>query len=39
MIHNGRLILPYALSDTSSTIGIVDLNELLDALTKKNAPA
>jgi predicted GH43/DUF377 family glycosyl hydrolase len=34
MIHNGRLILPYALSDTCSTIGIVDLRELLDALTK-----
>jgi predicted GH43/DUF377 family glycosyl hydrolase len=32
MVHNGRLILPYALSDTSSTIGIVDLRELLDAL-------
>jgi predicted GH43/DUF377 family glycosyl hydrolase len=32
MVHDGRLILPYALSDTSSTIGTVDLNGLLDAL-------
>jgi len=32
LIHNDTLILPYALSDTSSTIGIVDLAELLDAL-------
>lgn len=32
MTHQGRLILPYALSDTSSTIGIVDLAELLAAL-------
>lgn len=32
--HNGQLILPYALSDTSSTIGIVDLNELLDLLLR-----
>jgi len=32
LIHNDTLILPYALSDTSSTIGIVDLAGLLDAL-------
>ncbi|MFZ4778317.1 MAG: glycoside hydrolase family 130 protein [Terrimicrobiaceae bacterium] len=32
MVHHGRLILPYALSDTCSTIGTVDLKELLDAL-------
>ncbi len=32
MTHQGRLILPYALSDTSSTIGIVDLAELMSAL-------
>jgi len=32
LIHDGRLILPYALSDTSSTIGTVDLKELLKAL-------
>ncbi|MEX1117668.1 MAG: glycoside hydrolase family 130 protein [Terrimicrobiaceae bacterium] len=34
MIHSGRLILPYALSDTSSTIGTVDLKELLGALQR-----
>ena len=32
MIHQGRLILPYALSDTRSTIGTIDLAELLAAL-------
>ncbi len=36
LVHNGRLILPYALSDTSSTIGIVDLAELLDALLPRS---
>jgi predicted GH43/DUF377 family glycosyl hydrolase len=35
MIHGGKLILPYALSDTSSTIGTVDLAELLEALLHK----
>ena len=34
MVHRGRLILPYAVSDTSSTIGTVDLAELLAALTR-----
>jgi predicted GH43/DUF377 family glycosyl hydrolase len=33
LIHNGRLILPYALSDTRSTIATVNLYELLDTLT------
>ena len=32
MVHGDRLILPYALSDTSSTIGTVDLATLLAAL-------
>ncbi len=32
MVHAGRLILPYAVSDTSSTIAIVDLVALLDLL-------
>lgn len=32
LVHRGRLILPYALSDTSSTIATIDLAELLDAL-------
>ena len=30
--HAGKLILPYALSDTASTIGVVDLNEIIDAI-------
>ena len=34
MTHGGRLILPYALSDSCSTIGIVDLAELLEALLR-----
>lgn len=33
LVHRDRLILPYALSDTSSTIATVDLAELLAALT------
>jgi predicted GH43/DUF377 family glycosyl hydrolase len=32
MAHAGKLILPYALSDTASTIGVVDLNEIIDAI-------
>jgi len=35
IIHQGKLILPYALSDTSSTIGIVDLDELTKAILSK----
>lgn len=31
--HGRRLLLPYALSDSRSTIGWVDLDELLDAFT------
>jgi predicted GH43/DUF377 family glycosyl hydrolase len=34
IIHNNSLILPYAVSDYSSTYGVVDLEELLDALKK-----
>ena len=34
IIHNNRLILPYAVSDYSSTYGVVDLAELLHALKK-----
>ena len=34
LIHNNKLILPYAISDYSSTYGIVDMTELLDALRK-----
>jgi predicted GH43/DUF377 family glycosyl hydrolase len=32
IIHNNSLILPYAVSDYSSTYAIVDMVELLDAL-------
>lgn len=32
MIHQGRLILPYALSDTSSTVATINLAELLDRI-------
>lgn len=32
LVHAGRLILPYAVSDTSSTIATVDLAELLAAM-------
>ncbi len=32
MVHRDRLILPYALSDTSSTICTINLQELLEAL-------
>jgi predicted GH43/DUF377 family glycosyl hydrolase len=32
IIHNQSLILPYAVSDYSSTYGVVDLEELLEAL-------
>ncbi|WKL48779.1 glycoside hydrolase family 130 protein [Flavobacterium pectinovorum] len=34
IIHNGSLILPYAVSDYSSTYAVVDMVELLDALKK-----
>ncbi|MNY05615.1 4-O-beta-D-mannosyl-D-glucose phosphorylase [compost metagenome] len=34
IIHNNSLILPYAVSDYSSTYGVVDMTELMDALKK-----
>lgn len=34
IIHNNSLILPYAVSDYSSTYGVVDMVELMDALKK-----
>ncbi|MCV9928650.1 glycoside hydrolase family 130 protein [Flavobacterium sp. LS1R49] len=34
IIHNNSLILPYAVSDYSSTYAIIDMIELLDALKK-----
>lgn len=36
MLHNGRLILPYGLSDTSTTISTVDLAALLAALDPRS---
>ncbi|WP_281636314.1 hypothetical protein [Flavobacterium marginilacus] len=32
IIHNNSLILPYAVSDYSSTYAVVDMTELLEAL-------
>ena len=37
MIHNGNLILPYAMSDVASSIAVIDLNELLDSLTSDSS--
>lgn len=34
MIHNGSLVLPYAVSDYSSSYALVDLKELISALKK-----
>ena len=34
IVHNGSLILPYAVSDYLSTYGVVEMAELLDALKK-----
>jgi predicted GH43/DUF377 family glycosyl hydrolase len=36
IIHNNSLILPYAVSDYSSTYAVIDLAELISAL--KNSP-
>ena len=33
IVHNGHLIIPYAMSDYASTYATVDLKELLDVLT------
>jgi hypothetical protein len=32
MIHAGRLVLPYAMSDSASSIALVELDELLTEL-------
>lgn len=32
LVHNGALILPYAMSDYASQIAVVDLRELLSAM-------
>jgi len=36
IIHNGYLIIPYAMSDYASTYATVDLSELLNELKKPN---
>lgn len=36
LIHNNSLILPYAVSDYSSTYGVVDVSELLNAIKQSN---
>ena len=38
LVHRDRLILPYGLSDTATTIATIDLPELLAALTKSKTP-
>jgi predicted GH43/DUF377 family glycosyl hydrolase len=32
VVHNGKLILPYAMSDYATTFGTLSLNELLSAM-------
>ena len=34
MIHDGTLVLPYAMSDYASRVALIDLEELLSALTR-----
>ncbi len=34
MVHNGRLVIPYAMSDSASSIATVPLDSLLDAMFK-----
>ena len=36
IIHNNSLILPYAVSDYSSTYGVVDMEELIEAIKSGN---
>jgi predicted GH43/DUF377 family glycosyl hydrolase len=35
MIHEGALVLPYAMSDSATSIAVIDLHELLDTLNPK----
>ena len=37
LIHGGKLVMPYAMSDSASSIAIVALDELLDCLLKSGA--
>jgi hypothetical protein len=34
MIHQGRLVLPYAASDLATSIAVIDLKELLGSLVR-----
>lgn len=34
MIHNGKLIIPYAMADSASGVAVVDVNELLNRLIR-----
>jgi len=36
IVHNNKLILPYAVSDYSSTYGVVDMVELIEAIKRSN---
>ncbi|MEX2168204.1 MAG: glycoside hydrolase family 130 protein [Pirellulales bacterium] len=36
MIHEGVLVLPYAMSDSATSIAVIDLHELLDTLKPRN---
>ena len=36
IVHNNKLVLPYAVSDYSSTYGVVDMVELIEAIKKSN---
>jgi predicted GH43/DUF377 family glycosyl hydrolase len=36
MIHEGVLVLPYAMSDSATSIAVIDLHELLDTLKPKS---
>ena len=37
LVHGSRLILPYGLSDTSTTLSTIDLRELLEAFQKQGS--
>jgi predicted GH43/DUF377 family glycosyl hydrolase len=39
MIHQGKLVLPYAASDLATSIAVIDLDELLGALVRPSKPA
>ena len=34
LVHAGKLVMPYAMSDSASSIAIVSVDELLDCLLK-----